>query len=59
MNHLRHDFGRKFRELESGNLKINMRLLRGILILNVNRLRLRDLEVAALKSGWSYFVVIR
>lgn len=40
-----------FRALETSNPQIYMRLLRGILMLNVNRLRRRDLEVAALNSG--------
>lgn len=40
-----------FRELETASPQIYMRLLRGILMLNVNRLRRRDLEVAALNSG--------
>jgi glutaminase len=42
---------KKFRELETTNPTIYMRLLRGILMLNVNRLRRRDLDVAALNSG--------
>lgn len=41
----------KFKNLETENPKIYMNLLKGILILNVNRLRRRDLEVAALNSG--------
>lgn len=41
----------KFHQLEKEEPTIYMKLLKGILTLNVNRLRRRDLEVAALNSG--------
>lgn len=41
----------RFESLRESNSEIYIKLIRGILELNVNRLRRRDLEVAALKSG--------
>lgn len=42
---------KRFEELRESDPEIYIKLIRGILNLNVNRLRRRDLEVAALKSG--------
>ncbi|MDF1658084.1 MAG: glutaminase A [Verrucomicrobiales bacterium] len=42
---------KSFRELETSQPTLYIKLLRGILMLNVNRLRRRDREVAALNSG--------